>query len=165
MIKMLIISTIMFFAIKGMAQTIETSVSGSVVDTKNTPVESATISLMKSKDSSVIKIAVSNKAGKFSFTGIPYGNYFITVSSVNFNTVNSGIFPISENNTSALLDALILQLVPKNLDAVVITSKKPLIEQKIDRMVVNVDASVTNVGSTALEVLEKSPGVSVDKDG
>ena len=155
----------MFFAIKGMAQTIETAVSGSAVDIKHAPVESATISLMKSKDSSVIKIAVSNKAGRFSFTGIPYGNYFITISSVNFNTVNSGVFPISENNTSALLDALILQPVAKNLEAVVVTSKKPLIEQKIDRMVVNVDASVTNVGSTALEVLEKSPGVSVDKDG
>jgi len=155
----------MFSAIKGMAQTIENSVSGSAVDTKNAPVESATISLMKSKDSSIIKIAVSNKAGKFSFTGIPYGNYFITVSSVNFNTVNSGVFPISENNTAALLDASILQPVAKNLAAVVVTSKKPLIEQKIDRMVVNVDASVTNVGSTALEVLEKSPGVSVDKDG
>ena len=55
----------MFFAIKGMAQTIETAVSGTAVDTKHAPVESATISLMKSKDSSVIKIAVSNKAGKF----------------------------------------------------------------------------------------------------
>ena len=155
----------MFSAIKGMAQTIETSVSGSAVDTKYAPVESATISLMKSKDSSIIKIAVSNKEGKFSFTGIPFGNYFITVSSVNFNRVNSGVFPISENDTAALLDALILQRVAKNLAAVVVSSKKPLIEQKIDRMVVNVDASVTNVGSTALEVLEKSPGVSVDKDG
>jgi iron complex outermembrane receptor protein len=30
---------------------------------------------------------------------------------------------------------------------------------------VNVEASVTNVGNSALEVLEKAPGVSVDKDG
>ena len=163
--KILVIFTMMFFAIKGMAQTFETAVSGTAVDTKHAPVESATISLMKSKDSSIIKIAVSNKAGKFSFTGITYGNYFITVSSVNFNTVNSSVFPISENSTAALLDASILQPVTKNLSAVVVTSKKPLIEQKIDRMVVNVDASVTNVGSTALEVLEKSPGVTVDKDG
>ncbi|HTF30003.1 MAG TPA: outer membrane beta-barrel family protein, partial [Flavitalea sp.] len=37
--------------------------------------------------------------------------------------------------------------------------------QKIDRMVVNVEASITNAGSNALEVLEKSPGISVDKDG
>ena len=163
--KILIIITIIFFTIKGMAQTIETAVSGTALDTKHAPVESATISLMKSKDSSVITIAVSNKAGKFSFAGIPYGNYFIAVSSVNFSSVNSDMFSISGNNTAALLDALILEPVAKNIAAVVVTSKKPLIEQKIDRMVVNVDASVTNVGSTALEVLEKSPGVSVDKDG
>jgi iron complex outermembrane recepter protein len=163
--KILIVFAIMFLAFKGMAQTIETNVSGSITDTKKTPVESATVSLMKSVDSSIIKITVSDKAGNFSFTGIPYGNYFISVSSVNFNAVNSAVFPISENNDSAILDALILQPVAKNLAAVVVTSKKPLIEQKIDRMIVNVDASVTNVGSTALEVLEKSPGVSVDKDG
>ena len=60
---------------------------------------------------------------------------------------------------------MVLELQAKNLSAVIVTGKKPLIEQKIDRMVVNVDASVTNVGSTALEVLEKSPGVAVDKDG
>ena len=163
--KLLIVFTIMFFAIKCMAQTNETIVSGSAVDTKNAPVESATISLMKSKDSSIIKIAVSDKEGKFSFTGIPFGSYFITISAVSFAKTNSPVFMISENNTTVRLGALILKEIPKNLSAVVVTSKKPLIEQKIDRMVVNVDASVTNVGSTALEVLEKSPGVSVDKDG
>jgi hypothetical protein len=46
-----------------------------------------------------------------------------------------------------------------------VIAKKPLIELKLDKTVVNVDAAVTNVGATALEVLEKSPGVTVDKDG
>jgi hypothetical protein len=32
-------------------------------------------------------------------------------------------------------------------------------------MVLNVEASTTNIGATALELLEKSPGVSIDKDG
>ena len=163
--KLLIVFITLVFAIKGMAQTIETSVSGSAVDTKNKPVQSATISLMKSKDSSIIKIAVSDKAGKFSFTAISFGSYFITTSAVSFAKTNSPVFIISENNTTMRVGTLILQELPKNLAAVVVTSKKPLIEQKIDRMVVNVDASVTNVGSTALEVLEKSPGVTVDKDG
>jgi iron complex outermembrane receptor protein len=163
--KLLIVFITLVFAIKGIAQTIETSVSGSTVDTKNMPVESATISLMKSKDSSIIKIAVSDKAGKFSFTGISFGSYFVTTSAVSFAKTNSPVFIISENNTTIRVGTLILQELPKNLSAVVVTSKKPLIEQKIDRMVVNVDASVTNVGSTALEVLEKSPGVTVDKDG
>ena len=100
--KLLIVFITLVFAIKGIAQTIETSVSGSTVDTKNVPVESATISLMKSKDSSIIKIAVSDKAGKFSFTGISFGSYFITTSAVSFAKTNSPVFIISENNTTYL---------------------------------------------------------------
>jgi outer membrane receptor protein involved in Fe transport len=163
--KLVIVFITFVLAIKSVAQTNETTVSGSALDTKNVLIESATISLMKSKDSSIIKITVSDKEGKFFFTGISFGSYFITVSAVSFAKTNSPVFMVSENNTTVRLGALILQELPKNLSAVVVTSKKPLIEQKIDRMVVNVDASVTNVGSTALEVLEKSPGVTVDKDG
>ncbi len=163
--KILIVFAIAAFAFKGRAQTTETTVSGSAVDTKNAPVESASISLMMQKDSSIIKIAVSNKEGKFSFSSIPFGNYFISISAVNFNTANSALFSISEKNTSFILNTFILPPMSKNLAAVVVTSRKPLIEQRIDRMIINVDASVTNVGSTALEVLEKSPGVTVNKDG
>lgn len=163
--KLLIVFITMAFAIKGIAQTVAPTVSGNVVDTKNTPVESATISLMNVKDSSVVKLNVSDKAGKFLFAGIPYGNYFITISSVNFSTANSSLFNVSAIHPAVILDTFTLQSLAKNLAAVVVAIKKPLIEQKIDRMIVNVDASVTNVGSTALEVLEKSPGVSVDKDG
>ena len=48
---------------------------------------------------------------------------------------------------------------------VTVNASRPMIEQKIDKMVLNVEAAVTNAGATALEVLEKSPGVTVDKDG
>lgn len=163
--KLLIVSLTFFFAIKSNAQINETTLLGSVADTKNTPIESATITLMKSKDSSIIKIAVSDKIGKFSFSGIPFGSYFISISAVSFTKANSPVFVVGENNTSVTLETVVLQELPKNLSVVTVTAKKPLIEQKIDRMIVNVDASVTNVGATALEVLEKSPGVSVDKDG
>ncbi|HQW93338.1 MAG TPA: hypothetical protein PKY28_09580, partial [Ferruginibacter sp.] len=50
----------------------------------------------------------------------------------------------------------VLQLVPaeKAMKEVIVSSKKPLIERKLDRTIVNVDASITSTGSTALEVLE-----------
>ena len=54
---------------------------------------------------------------------------------------------------------------PDTLGQVTVVGKRPLIEQKVDRVVLNVDAAVTNIGATALEVLEKAPGVKVDKDG
>jgi iron complex outermembrane receptor protein len=48
---------------------------------------------------------------------------------------------------------------------VTVDSKRPFIEQKVDRTMINVDASPSNTGTTVMEVLEKSPGISVDKDG
>src|SRR5215218_9830130 len=58
-----------------------------------------------------------------------------------------------------------LQAATASMADVTVVAKRPLIEQKVDRMVVNVEASPTNVGNSALEVLEKSPGITVDKDG
>ncbi len=40
-----------------------------------------------------------------------------------------------------------------------------MIEHNIDKSVVNVEAAVTNIGTIALDVLEQSPCISVDKDG
>jgi len=53
----------------------------------------------------------------------------------------------------------------KKLNEVTITGKKQLVERKQGKTIVNVDAAVTNAGTTVLEVLEKSPGVMVDKNG
>ena len=44
------------------------------------------------------------------------------------------------------------------------TGKKPFIQKLTDRIVVNVDNSVVNAGSTALEVLERSPGVTINQN-
>ncbi len=53
----------------------------------------------------------------------------------------------------------------KVLDTLTFISRKPPIEMKAGKTIVNVDATVTNTGATVLEVLEKTPGLSVDKDG
>ena len=53
----------------------------------------------------------------------------------------------------------------KSLAGVTVLAKKPFIERKLDRTIINVEASITGSAGTAMEMLEKSPGVSVDKDG
>jgi outer membrane receptor protein involved in Fe transport len=71
------------------------------------------------------------------------------------------------NNDAAEIKVADIQLstVAKSMAAVTVVATKPFIEQKIDKTVVNVEASPSNAGATALEVLEKSPGVTVDNDG
>jgi iron complex outermembrane recepter protein len=51
------------------------------------------------------------------------------------------------------------------LQEVTVTSRKPPIQLFPGKTVVNVDAAVTNTGATLLEVLEKSPGVTIDRNG
>lgn len=69
------------------------------------------------------------------------------------------------NDSNAIKKTLISSDSVHQLSQVVVSSKKPLYEVKIDRTVVNVDASPSNVGTNVIEVLEKAPGVNVDKDG
>ncbi len=69
------------------------------------------------------------------------------------------------NDSSVVKKSLMSSDSVHQLNQVVVSSKKPLYEIKIDRTVVNVDASPSNVGANVIEVLEKAPGVNVDKDG
>jgi hypothetical protein len=86
--KILIGLVVMISAFRVIAQSSQISISGLVTDNKKNRVESATVSLLNAKDSSVIKLVISDKAGKYSFEGIAYGEYFITISSVNFNSAD-----------------------------------------------------------------------------
>ncbi len=52
-------------------------------------------------------------------------------------------------------------MATKKLDAIVVTSKKPFIEQQIDKTVVNVQADITAIGSNAFEILQKAPGINI----
>ena len=140
-------------------------VTGQVIDGNTKTIESATISLLRAKDSSVAKISVATKDGKYQFEDVAEGKYMVSISAVGHSKGYSETFEITAVNYNIILKTIELVPVAKDLSGVTVTSKKPLIEQKIDRTIVNVEAAVTNVGTTALEVLEKSPGVSIDKDG
>ena len=60
---------------------------------------------------------------------------------------------------------LVISEQAKDLGGVTVTAKKPFIEARPDKTIVNVDASPTSAGATVLELLEKSPGITVDNDG
>jgi iron complex outermembrane recepter protein len=140
-------------------------ITGTVIDGNQKTIESATITLLRVKDSSVVKVSAADKTGKFEFDGIGEGSYIVSISAVGHQRGVSQPVTISSANPSAVVKTIELVPLSKDLKEVTITSKKPFIEQKIDRMIVNVEASVTNMGSSAFDVLEKSPGISVDKDG
>ncbi|HYF30021.1 MAG TPA: TonB-dependent receptor [Chitinophagaceae bacterium] len=147
------------------AQTKNGKITGVVTDDKHQPIESATVTLLRTKDKALVKAGITDKAGIFEFEKIAEGEYVLAITATGFTKISSQPFTISAEKSSVKLDALKLAPAPKSLGEVTVTGKRPLIENKIDRTVVNVEAAPTNAGATALEVLEKSPGISVDNDG
>ncbi len=152
-------------SIVSFSQTKIGKVTGTVIDGNTKTIESATITLLRAKDSSVVKMSVADKTGKFSFEAVAEGKYMVSITAVGHQKGFSEIFEITSDNPSVTLNTIELIPVAKSVGGVTVTARKPLIEQKLDRTIVNVEAAVTNVGASALEVLEKSPGVEVDKDG
>ena len=147
------------------AQTIVTGqIIGQVLSVKG-PVEAATISLLKATDSTSVKMAITDKGGNFSIEQVQLGKYILSIESIGFQKYYSDVFELDSVHSNYTLQPVKLSMAMKTLGDVVVNSKKPMIEQKLDKTIIHVDASPTNVGLTVLEVLEKSPGISVDKDG
>jgi hypothetical protein len=156
---------VIFLSASGQAQTKTGKVSGTVIDGSAKIIESATITLLRAGDSTVAKMSVADKTGKYEFDAVDMGRYIVSITAVGHQKGFSQVFELTATNSPVTVKTIELVPVAKSIGEVTVTAKKPLIEQKIDRTIVNVEASLTNVGNSALEVLEKSPGVSVDKDG
>nr|WP_294904411.1 outer membrane beta-barrel family protein [uncultured Lacibacter sp.] len=162
-ISALLTAALLTFTFSSFAQS-TTRVKGDVKDEGQKPVAGITVSLLRSKDSSLVKAAITDKSGLYSFESVKEGSYLLGVTSVGYQKTLSNIIEVKEG---ADITVPSFGLLPeaKGLKEVTVTARKPLFEQKPDKMVVNVEASPTNAGANALEVLEKSPGVSVDRDG
>lgn len=124
-----------------------------------------TVTLLRAKDSATVKFSLTNKDGSYAFDKIANGKYLIAATAVGYKKSFSAPFEINTDIQTVNIAVIELAALPKSLAGVTVTAKRPLVEQRIDRTIVNVDASVTNIGTSALEVLEKSPGITVDRDG
>lgn len=140
----------------------QSTISGVILDEQNKPVDYVTVGLFKVSDSALVKTALTTPDGKFEFVNISAGNYFVRANMMGYSKYKSNPFSLTESNL--VLDKIILKTEGKTLNAVSITATKPLIERKVDKLVMNVENSSVAIGSTALEVLQKAPGVTVDQN-
>ncbi|MCW3092131.1 MAG: TonB-dependent receptor [Ferruginibacter sp.] len=146
-----------FFALTSNAQ-----VSGYAKDAQGAPIKGATISLLAAKDSAIVKLAVSKENGAYNFSNIKEGRYLLKATVVEYQPVFSAPFTLA--TTPVEVTEFKLAKLPNNLKGVTVTAQKPMVEMKADKMIVNVEGTINSVGSDALELLRKSPGVLVDKD-
>ncbi|MGC4022317.1 MAG: carboxypeptidase-like regulatory domain-containing protein [Cyclobacteriaceae bacterium] len=140
----------------------QSKIEGRLINSKAEPLPFVSLMLLNATDSSFAKGGISDDAGKFVIDNVKNGNYLLMASFVGYKkSTLSKVEVQSKQNIS--LGSLTLEEETTQLNEVVVKADKPLFEQHLDRLVMNVESRISFSGNTVLEILQKSPGIIVDQ--
>lgn len=115
------------------------------------------------RDSAIIRSAATSASGIFEFTELNAGKYLVRSSQAGYKDGYSQWIDLEKKTSFS--DVITLKVKNALLNDVTVVSKKPAIQFLADKTVINPEASISNAGATLMDVLEKSPGITVNKDG
>ncbi|MBK9984801.1 MAG: TonB-dependent receptor [Saprospiraceae bacterium] len=159
--KCYILGIVIFNIILSSSYLNASTIYGIVKDNENKAVEVATVTLFRTSDSTLVKAELTGVDGKFSFVEIPPGEYYVNISFLGFADFRSQSFTVSAENNEINIPEILLQSSGIDLAEISVVAQKPFIERRSDRLIVNVDNSILASGGSAMDVLERSPGVIV----
>lgn len=139
-------------------------VSGLIITESQKPADFVSVNLLNAKDSSFVKGALTDADGRYIFDQLSPGNYFITGTKIGYLPASSRPFSVGQTLMSFSVPSIQLLLSARELNAVTITTTRPTVEQRAGVTVVNVENSILAAGNNAMDILSRSPGVTVDKD-
>ncbi|MCF0072897.1 TonB dependent receptor [Dyadobacter sp. CY261] len=119
----------------------------------------ATVQLLK-PDSAFVKGVIASDSGNFMLDGLLPGHYLIAASAVGYERWVSGPYNLKGNAT---FSDFVLERTAQSLAEVSVKAGKPFVEERADRLVLNIRNSISSSGSTVLEILQKAPGVTINR--
>jgi hypothetical protein len=139
------------------------TITGMVKDDGGNLLTGATVAIKKVKDSTLVKLGVTNASGRYQFNKIPAGSYFINYSFIGHITANSVNIEVEDGAVIQVPETRLIKS-EGNLAKVSVTGTRPLVEVTMDKTVLNVEGTVNSVGQDGLELLRKAPGVDVSQN-
>ncbi len=137
------------------------NISGRVTNSSGQPLSFASVTLLQS-DSTLVKTELTNEKGDYQLTLLSDGNYLLKVVLSGYEQYSSSIIQVA--GTAVNMPDIVLALKENQLKEVSVRGQKPFIEVKADKIVVNVENSIVNAGSSVFEALSRSPGVKIDQN-
>jgi len=138
-------------------------ITGNVLDSKKNPLEFVNVILYQQKDSSFVKGTTTEIDGTFTIEKVKEGTYFLKTALLSYQDFNSEKIELNEQNPHHKIKINLIEDVAV-LGEVEIVAKKPLLEQQVDKLIVNVEDHITGNDGNLLEVLKKIPGLIVVND-
>lgn len=143
----------------------QSQLAGSVQDTDQMAVPFTTVSLMSLPDSTVVNGTTTDLDGHFELTTSEVGTYVLKFSAIGFTSAMSPSFELSQDDQQKDFEVVSLKAATTELEEVKLTSWRPKVETQNGTMVVRVENTAMAAGSSAYEVVSRSPGISADQDG
>ncbi len=140
------------------------SINGIVVDSNKNALEGATIILLRGRDSSVVKIALTDKKGLFEFPNLSNDSYLLSVSFVGFKKQLTQPYAFFESKPTQDIGVITLLASDNALNEITVTAAKKLLDVHPGKVILNIENSIIATGSSALELLKRAPGVQVDNN-
>ena len=134
------------------------NVKGQVKDVNDKPIEFIEV-LLQNKDSLLIKSELTNAEGRFILI-VEKGQYLLSIKQLGVILYSKKI-DLNQN-----LDLPVIQVKEgqHQLKEVAVTFKKKIIERKIDRIVFNVENSISAAGGDAIDALKNTPAIKVQNE-
>jgi outer membrane receptor protein involved in Fe transport len=122
------------------------------------------IVLKTEKDSAFVTGTVTNEEGRFTLTSIKPGNYVLQLSYTGFASKAQSVLV---GSLSSFLDlgTIELQQDAKQLQEVVVSSKRDDVSSKMDKKTYSVAGNISQSGGSVLQTLKNLPGVTTSQDG
>ena len=138
------------------------SIKGVALQSDGKPADFATITLRKAVDSSIVTGAITGEDGRYELRAPDPGRYFVQLNMVGAGEKINPLFDYAGGQ----LELPVIQLPEKSqqLQEVTVTARRRPVEVKADKTVLNVEGTVNSTGLSALELLRKAPGVTVDNN-
>lgn len=135
---------------------------GKVIDQDQAPVPGASVYLLATADRTVLKTAITDDNGYYALVDYPKCNCLVEVTAIGYTTTESAV--LNGTGKDMELPTIQLQKTSETLEAVTVRRELPLIQHSNGKLVMNVENSSVSAGNNAFDVLQRAPGVHVDKD-
>lgn len=139
-------------------------IKGRIINSSNKPLEGVNVLVLKFLDSSLVKGAITDDTGSFNIKLKDTGSFRLLITLIGYQELYTKAYINTEVNGT--IDAGTITLSERNdyLTTVKVTTKKPFIERKTDRLVINIKNSIISIGNNVLDILKRMPGVTVDNN-
>ncbi len=138
-------------------------ISGRLIDEKSEPLPFANVVILDSTKKLLLG-GISEETGKFKITNIPFGKLIVEISNFGYLPFSKEI-ELSASATKYNFEDIKLEPNLKVLNEIEVVGEKSSLILKKDKKIFNVGKDVLAQSSSAIEVLQNVPSVSVGVNG